>query len=41
MWLLSTLLDDLMHDGARLRDDDRFGYERREFASSSGLRTGS
>jgi serine/threonine-protein kinase ULK/ATG1 len=28
MWLLSTLLDDVMHDGVKLRDDDRAGYER-------------
>ncbi|BEJ11706.1 hypothetical protein CspHIS471_0201660 [Cutaneotrichosporon sp. HIS471] len=28
MWLLSTLLDDVMHDGVKLREDDRTGYER-------------
>lgn len=27
MWLLSTLLDDVMHDGVKLRDDDRAVYE--------------
>lgn len=28
MWLLSTLLDDVMYDGARLSDTDAQGFER-------------
>lgn len=35
MWLLSTLLDDVMYDGARLPDADRQGFERREFILKS------
>lgn len=37
MWLLSTLLDDVMHDGVKLRDDDRAGYERCESAVDGGM----
>lgn len=31
MWLLGTLLDDAMYEGAPVRDEDRVLYERREF----------
>lgn len=30
--LLSTLLDDIMHEGNKLAEDDRLGFERREWS---------